>query len=234
MSGKFCVLRSGFSEREALACEPGKRLSHRHLSRKQAKELLRMGDIVEFDLHPATLLPRFVWRQWDRAKPLPGSTVITRNAGAGEFHEINHARRVIANINSEPSAMESVTAGQRWVRLPIRSQDATLFYDGESNRKVGRPIMVRFRARNPESLEIVRDYFEWTKRGSRAGSELLTKATAKLNFRAWRTALERLDVNWKHIVAEFSANELTQIFNESSASELPAMFLRAVLTSYLH
>src|SRR5438128_7273616 len=173
MAGKFCVLRAGFSEQEALACEPGKRLSHRHLSRRQAKELLVAGDIVEFDLHPATLLPRFVWKRWDRARPLPGAPVILRNAGAAENHEVQRARRLLSDIASSSLPLSSVIAAERIVQLPVKIQGSTLFYRGDGGTSIqGKPILVKFGGRSPELMEIAREYLGWMRRSSRQRREL--------------------------------------------------------------
>jgi len=233
LSKKFCLLRQGFSEAEAVNCER----RHRHISLREVRELEDYGSIEFLDLHPISKRARYI--ELD-AKRFPGFTQIGRStiaaaAGAYKIHrgEIKAAQTRIEEYGKEnreflgSGPREIVLPGLKWNDQGIVGHFASDGGPAWFEAQIGHPVKVILRPRIPEAKETA---LHWRRCTS---PPKLLRAEIKKYLRDRKAALARVDYYWPEICEEILAGPYSEGLNSLRASELPSMIFDKILTAYL-
>lgn len=239
MSRRFCRLPQGFSESCALDCER----RHSHMNTREVREAVDAGDVIFFDLHPITLLPRYIERSHGVQKTHISAAVIQNAAGAhrgksGKYHwagagvKESAAREKVLAYGADNREFSSLIGHDRLVELHnFKWTDGGIeagFPADGTKLPTRNLVRVRLRSRTPDGLEVAISYWRFLTMRSKT-----MRALAKSVFRKQAAALERLDRAWPEIVADFFAGPHSADLKALRASELPSLLLMEILRAYL-
>lgn len=244
MSKRYCLLPRGFSEACLADCER----RHRHLSSKEADELLASGKIEFLDVHPTRKTARYIEQPplYDTQKVDISANVIRAAAGAYRTHscESKAARRKVSALGKEnrefARLLEPAPDQSRTVELPgVKWTDEGLMCNAA--RPIGSPVSIVFRHPPlPEARAAVADYFKFFQRDAnepfvRRGENgpFAYRNMAKAGMRREFDALAKLDGVWPEIIIRIFAGPFSSELMQTKASEWPSMLLMKTLREYL-
>jgi len=240
VSRRFCRLPQGFSQAIAQDCER----RHKHMSSREVRELQQSGEIEFFDLHPITLLPRFVDRVHGTQRTHLPAPIIQRGSGTHGSYEQAWAQEKIEDHGAEMRAFSRLYSETRWVALSrVIWNPEGIFVNCDPAPK-GSVVLVGLKPPTPEARYAASEYWRisgvWQKRiaadpGQSEGllRQNITRAMTMSALRDSKAALRQLDAAWPEIVGGYRAGPYSEELSRAHARDLPSMILGKTLAAYL-